>query len=382
MKTPPLILFLFVIIVALKAQPGSKPHATAALRFNKVQIASENFESAEVIDVNNDGNPDIVSGSYWYKGPAFKVKYFIGDVRREGEYYDDFSTIPFDVNEDGKMDFVTGGWWGNNIRWRENPGNEGPWAEHTIATTGNVETTRAWDVDGDGTLELVPNTPGKPLVYYQKEKGTTNFTAHKVIDEHGHGLGFGDVNGDGRGDFIVSSGWIEAPATKGGAWIHHKEFDIPHASVPMVVADVNGDGLGDLLVGHGHDYGLLWYEQKLDKRIRKWIEHPIDLLNSQYHTMLWTDIDNDGHNELVTGKRYRAHNEKDPGSFDDLGLYYFVWNGESFTKQVISHGPFGEGKGTGNYFAAADVDGNGWKDIVVAGKEGLFVFYNQGWKDK
>jgi len=58
------------------------------------------------------------------------------------------------------MDFITGGWWGNNIRWRENPGNEGPWPEHIIAITGNVETTRAWDVDDDGKLEIVPNTPG------------------------------------------------------------------------------------------------------------------------------------------------------------------------------------------------------------------------------
>ena len=96
--------------------------------------------------------------------------------------------------------------------------------------------------------------------------------------------------------------------------------------------------------------------------------------------MLWADLDNDGRNELITGKRYRAHNEKDPGSFDDIGLYYFVWNGESFAKQIISYGPLGEGKGTGIYFAVSDVDGNAWKDIVVAGKDGLFVFYNQGWK--
>ncbi|AYB32786.1 FG-GAP repeat domain-containing protein [Chryseolinea soli] len=373
--------FTFILcVLQAEAQPGPYTYPAAALKFTKVQIASESFESAEVFDVNGDAHPDIVSGSYWYKGPDFKFKYFIGDVRREGEYYDDFSTIPYDVNEDGKIDFITGGWWGNNIRWRENPGNEGPWPEHVIATTGNVETTRAWDVDGDGKLEIVPNTPGKPLFYYQKESGQPAFTAHKVIDQHGHGLGFGDVNGDGHGDFIVSTGWVEAPATSAGSWTFHAEFDIGQGSVPIIVTDVNKDGLTDFIVGHAHDYGLVWYEQKMEKRARRWIRHTIDLLHSQFHAMLWTDLDNDGRSELITGKRYRAHNEKDPGSFDDIGLYYFTWNGESFTKQVVSYGPLGQGKGTGIYFAVADVDGNAWKDIVVAGKDGLFVFYNHGWE--
>ena len=380
MKPYTTTLIFFLCVAQAEAQPGPYAPASAALKFTKVQVASENFESAEVFDVNGDAHPDIVSGSYWYKGPDFKFKYFIGDVRREGEYYDDFSTIPYDVNEDGKMDFITGGWWGNNIRWRENPGNEGPWPEHIIATTGNVETTRAWDVDGDGKLEIVPNTPGKPLYYYKKENGKSTFTAHKVMDQHGHGLGFGDVNGDGRGDFIISTGWVEAPATSTDTWIFHAEFDIGQGSVPILVTDVNQDGLSDFIVGHGHDYGLVWYEQKMEKRIRRWIQHTIDPLHSQFHAMLWTDLDNDGRHELITGKRYRAHNEKDPGSFDNIGLYYFVWNGESFTKQVISYGPLGEGKGTGIYFAVADVDGNAWKDVVVAGKDGLFVFYNHGWK--
>jgi hypothetical protein len=94
--------------------------------------------------------------------------------------------------------------------------------------------------------------------------------------------------------------------------------------------------------------------------------------------MEWEDIDNDGKPELITGKRYRAHNDKDPGSHDPLGLYYYKWNGESFSKLVISYGTLGTGKGTGIFFAVRDIDGNGWKDIVVAGKDGLCVFLNKG----
>ena len=93
--------------------------------------------------------------------------------------------------------------------------------------------------------------------------------------------------------------------------------------------------------------------------------------------MEWADIDNDGQNELVTGKRYRAHNGNDPGSNDLIGLYYFKWNGESFVKNVISYGPLGIGKGTGLFFSVADLHHSGRKDIIVAGKDGLYVFFNQ-----
>ena len=106
----------------------------------------------------------------------------------------------------------------------------------------------------------------------------------------------------------------------------------------------------------------------------------IDEQHSQFHTLEWEDIDNDGTPELITGKRYRAHNDADPGSHDPIGLYYYQWNGESFTKQVISFGILGEGKGTGNYFQIVDLQKDGWKDIVVAGKDGLYIFYNQGKK--
>ncbi len=357
------------------------------IKFRKVLIADERYESAGVFDVNNDGVPDIVSGAYWYEGPDFKQQHFIGAVKPDGEYYDDFSTIPLDVNGDGYMDFITGGWFGNTIRWRENPGAAGgEWPEHVIAETGNVETTRAWDVDRDGQLEIVPNTPGRPLVVYKlvtnaQGKGTGEFTSHVIFDRaQGHGLGCGDISGRGRGDFVLRDGWLEAPEDPyHGEWTFHAEFDLGSASVPILVVDVNGDGLNDLIVGSAHNYGLDWWEQSRDAAGgRSWTRHPIDPFNAQYHDMQWVDIDGDGECELVTGKRHRAHCGHDPGEYDDLGTYYFKWNGESFSKQVIDYGPIRTGKGCGIYFAVADLRGTGRLDIVAPGKDGLYVFYNEG----
>jgi hypothetical protein len=356
------------------------------VKFRKVLIADERYESAGVFDVDNDGILDIVSGAYWYQGPDFRHQHRIGEVRAEGEYFDDFSTIPMDVNGDGYTDFITGGWWGNTLRWRENPGPKGgDWPEHVIAECGNVETTRAWDVDGDGQVEIVPNTPGRPLIVYKlitdaQGKGTGRFAAHQIWEKQGHGLGFGDVTGNGRGDFILSNGWLEAPQDPfNDQWVFHGEFELGSASVPILVVDVNRDGTNDIIAGQAHNYGLDWWEQRRDARgARTWVKHPIDPFNAQYHDLMWVDIDNDGECEMVTGKRHRAHCGHDPGENDDLGSYYFKWNGESFSKQVIDYGPIRAGKGLGIHFAVADLRGTGRLDIVAPGKDGLYVFYNEG----
>jgi hypothetical protein len=355
------------------------------IHFEKKQIASESYESVGVFDVNGDGKPDIISGAFWYEGPDFLNRYFIKDVARHGEYWDDFLTIPLDVNGDGRMDYVTGGWFSKNLRWCENPGSNVPWKEHIIDQTGNVETAKGWDVDNDGYIEIVPNNPRQPLKFYKlkrdhNNKPTGEFIKISVAETQDHGLGFGDVNGDGRGDFIISTGWVEAPGNiMTGKWIVHNEFNLGSAGVPILVADINGDSKNDIIVGQAHSYGLDWYEQTINEfGKRDWIKHSIDPYNSQFHTMELIDLDGDGKDELLTGKRYRAHNGRDPGGNDLIGLYYYKWNGEAFVKQTISYGTLGVGKGTGIYFSTADLRRTGRRDIIVAGKDGLYVFFNQG----
>ena len=361
-------------------------------QFRKMILSAERFESAGVFDVNGDGIPDIVSGEFWYEGPDFKKQYRLCHLNPQGDYFDDFSTIPVDVNGDGRMDFITGGWWGKSLRWRENPGESGKeWPEHVIAEVGHMETTRAWDVDGDGDLEFVANTPGAPLVVHklirEAGKGTGRFRSYQLKfkgrenDRQGHGLGFGDITGNGLGDFIFRDGWLEAPENPyDGEWLWHPEFELWRGcSIPVLVADVNGDGRSELIVGNGHGYGLSWWEQLPGADgTRAWKEHAIDPLSSQYHDLQWVDIDGDGHGELVTGKRFRSHPHDEPGVNDSFGWYIFKWTGECFAKQVVDFGPVGIGHGLGIHFAVADLNGDGRLDVVAPGKEGLAVYFNEG----
>jgi hypothetical protein len=369
------------LIIGLSA-PGA---FSQTVQFEKQKIAAESYEAVAAVDINGNGYIDLISGEYWYEGPDFRNRHFVGPIERHSQYWDDFAAITMDVNGNGYKDIISGGWFSESLHWRENPGDGSAWEKHIIGQTGNVEAARAWDVNGDGYLEVVPNNPNDPLRFYKLERdeqgrATGTFREYFVSESQGHGLGFGDINGNGRGDFVISNGWLEAPDDlDNGEWILHEEFDFGSASVPILVVDVNGNGKNDLIVGQAHDYGLSWYEQTTDESgNRAWKEHTIDPFSSQYHTMEWADIDGDGNKELITGKRFRAHNGNDPGAYDTLGLYYFKWNGSSFVKNTIASGPLGTGKGTGIHFSVTDLNQNGKKDIITAGKDGLYLFYNLG----
>lgn len=361
------------------------------LRFKKRKLSDDKYEACAVFDVNGDGVPDIVSGAWWYEGPDYVRKHSIGDVAAIDGYHDDFSDYPLDVDGDGRPDIITGAWWGETLRWRRNPGPDGgDWETIDIDRCGSIESIRFLDIDGCGVPEIFPNTPGAPQAFYklvrdESGRGTGKF--RKVVigtEPSGHGLGFADIDGDGRIDVVLSGGWLEQPEDPFQTpWPFRREFALGLASVPILGYDVNGDGLTDLIVGQAHDYGLHWYEQRRDGNgERTWIRHDIDLSASQFHDLRLVDLDLDGRPELVTGKRYRAHNDGDPGAHDPIGLYYYkISDGGEFSKNVIDFGPAGEASGAGIYFWVQDLTGNGYPDIVAPGKDGLYVFENLGTGD-
>jgi hypothetical protein len=142
--------------------------------------------------------------------------------------------------------------------------------------------------------------------------------------------------------------------------------------------DINGDGKNDIVIGHAHDYGLFWLEQGpvKDGEIT-WTKHDIDKSISQYHYLLWTDLDGDGKNEVVTGKRWRGHKGSDPGSADPICIARYVWDPakKAFERDFIT---YDDKVGTGMQIRAVDLDGDGKLDLAVAGKTGTYVLFNKG----
>ena len=86
------------------------------------------------------------------------------------------------------------------------------------------------------------------------------------------------------------------------------------------------------------------------------------------------DVNNDGLQDVVTGKRFWAHGPN--GDIDPNAaavLYWYELERENGNVKWIRH-EIDNDSGVGTQFVVADVDGDSLADVVTANKKGVFVF--------
>lgn len=227
--------------------------------------------AAEVLDVDGDGDLDYIGARYapglifWLERPSDPLhdpwRYREIDAFSEGGVNGIHGLLLGDVNGDGTPDLVA----------------------NSAQPDGAFPNSLAW-------FELVRKRGVEP-----------RFVRHVFADGDAPGLshyfGFGDINGDGRPD-IASAGkdvpqgnwfaWWEQPEDPAKPWRRHEVARDQLGATNILPGDLNGDGKIDFLASRGHGEGVLWFEGPT------WQPHPIDPLILGPHSLVLGDIDGDG----------------------------------------------------------------------------------------
>jgi len=394
---------LVLLITQVVASPQRSRPADIAFRVNMVDPGFS--ESVAVADFNRDGRLDILSAEYWYEAPDW-TRHKIRDIPFNSSYIDNFSDLPLDVDGDGYTDVVQIAYFARRIVWLKNPGKgPGPWVETEIDVVGPTEFAFLVDLNNDGKAqEVLPQFTGgakAPLTWYELVNG--KWVKHVVSSQsYGHGIGVGDVNGDKRNDILTPQGWLEAPpdVRAPGNWTMHATdwSQLPEGSTTgpaaapgaspapqpparpaeyafMYVIDVNKDGRSDVVTSMAHSYGVLWFEQTADSR---WVRRMIDSTWANAHSSAMADVNGDGQLDLVAAKRYFGRTGNDPAEREPMGIYWYQFRpGAKDSVEWIRHiVDYGGRAGGGLQMVVEDMDGDGDRDVVTAGKTGLFLSEN------
>ena len=393
------------------AGAGGHPIVEGSLTFTRMVLHMFNYaEGIGIGDFNNDGKPDVHSGPFWWEGPDFTTKHQFFPPPANNAYTDmtlgDWADYESDIDGDGWLDSINIMRPGTPSYWYKNPGQPmiaadiSTWKQNPLGTLV-MEQSAFTDITGDGKPELVGAIEGKSGWFDASATAAWTFNPIGVTgatDAYAwwHGIGVGDLDGDGKNDLIMDSAWYSQPAggPKAGAWTAHAQkfkgagVADDHGPSQMYGYDVDGDGDQDVVTAlDSHGYGVAWFENNKGA----WIQHVIvggagsmatnaGMIPpfSQPHALLLADIDGDGLKDIVTGKSFYAH---PPGMGDpdaDGTPVFYVFKlvrgaaGVTWEPHLVD-----SVEGLGRQFTAGDLNGDGKVDIAVASKHGAFLFFQQ-----
>lgn len=366
--------------------------------FNRQPLTDIYFsEGANAGDLNGDGVADVVYGPYWFAGPEYDTKHEIYKPvpQDRNRYADNFFSWVYDFNQDGWNDVFVVGFPGTPAYVYENPkadGLDSHWKKHQVFDWVSNESPQLANIHGDERPELICTRDGffgfatvnwdKPFEAWQFHAISDQITATRF----GHGLGVGDVNGDGLLDVIHAGGWFEQPqadATK-HRWPHHEvSFSNAYGGAEMYAYDVDGDGDNDIITSHAaHDFGLAWYEQVPGDEEPAFKHHLImgahpsenkyGVCFSELHSVNLADIDGDGLKDIVTGKTYWSHHKQSPMWDAGAVVYWFKLVRDDRGVDWIPY-EIDNQAGIGRQLTVADINNDSLPDIVVGGMKGAHV---------
>jgi hypothetical protein len=231
-------------------------------------------------DVTGDGIPDLITGT---GAGSSHVKVFDGvngSVQRSFLSYGGFAGGVYvasgDIDGDGFADIITGAGPGGGPHVKVFSGQSGAelnsFFPYTPSFQGGVRVA-VGDIDGDGVRDIITGAGPGGNGHITAFSGVTgasisSFFAFGPAFTGGVHVAAGDVNGDGRADFIVGaegSSHVKIFSGATGAELQSFfAFGGFTGGVRVASGDINGDGRADIIMGQGDGGSLVRIMSGLD----------------------------------------------------------------------------------------------------------------------
>ena len=351
----------------------------------------------DVAELTNDGVPVFRFLEDRFQG--------IEIVAQLGSLHGANSMAFADIDQDGDLDFFWGDFFEPGVLFVENTGSCGEpslrsdpllfTVDDTIATSGyNVPVLE--DVDSDGDLDLFvgvlggafnPNlTTTRNFHFYEQVDGDFIHRTERFVytlDVGDESIpSFADLDGDGDLDMLLANK-LDPDDTQTSRLYHFENVGSPRAPsfeqrahIPLftmyhyapALGDLDGDGDLDMLVGTWNRGVALYLNQGTRAQPEFVLRDTtfVRLTRGSNSAPALTDVDGDGDLDLFIGE-----------SSGELNFYRNIGTPRAPSFDLVSD-RFGDiDAGRRSFPAFADVDGDGYEDLLLGREEGGVLLYRR-----